>query len=227
MSSTGENDHPSSWDNSKLSVEVTHVDHPGRFFCRLQEDIKNYETFKRELRTLYEIREDFLRIDSERLAVADRKGLVVKHEGSYKRAKMLTVNDDQVTVFLLDEGRTEMITRNHCFMPAPNQYMKRPKFAFRCHMFDIRPKRSNGIDSDWIDNAAREYFSKAITNRRTVTLLRRFTENEIRFDGNPSLPVEISFRVQESDGVWARRKEINKFLSPMMIEKKICSTPTL
>lgn len=219
MANTNEGmDHPSSWDNSKLTVEVTHAEHPGKFFCRLKEDVIRYESFKKDLRILYEANETYLRIDSNRLDNADQKGLVVKHEGSYKRAKMLTVEDNQVTVFLLDEGGTIVVDRNFCFMPAPYSYMKRPKFAFRCHLFDIRPKQSNGIDSYWMDNA-REYFIKEVTNNSNVTIIRRCSENEIRFDGRPSLPVEILLSIQEADDAWSRSKQIMKFVSSMMIAK--------
>merc|ERR1712059_211397 len=101
-----------------------------------------------------------------------------------------------------DEGGTVVISRNLCFIAAPYQYMELPKFAFRCHIFDIKPKQTYGVDSAWFDEEAREYFRRELTKQQYVTLIRRAPENEVQFDGRPSLAVEITLDALEADDIW-------------------------
>ena len=88
--------------------------------------------------------EAVLKIDDRSLHVADKKGLVVKHEGSYKRAKMLTVVGEKVIVFLLDEGATEVNFKKHCFMPIP-------KVCANDHCYDLADKLVNTLkQARWV-----------------------------------------------------------------------------
>ena len=139
------------------------------------------------------------------LIFSNDKIFVVEHEGFFRRAKFLGLDDNGfVKAYLIDYARNCTVTLNCCYGITEEFLVN--AFAIRCHLNMFKDYKEDDFSPD-----ALEYFRNELTHVKNAVL----QNNETPFD---SLPVDLSWPVLVCDGPFSKEERSETYLSQKLFK---------
>lgn len=141
--------------NSSHVAFVQYVSSPSEFWIQTENYTSELDKLMETMFDLYkdDLNQDMVQTPTVGLYCAAKAG-----DGEYYRATITEVGYNQVKVYLVDYGSSEMVDR-HCIWTLPDELKKMPQLGLQCTLADIRPR-----DGKW-SHSAIELFTKMVMDK--------------------------------------------------------------
>ncbi|KAJ3606163.1 hypothetical protein NHX12_025684 [Muraenolepis orangiensis] len=181
---------------SSLAAVVLHVSSPSEFWIKMQ---KYAIEFDHLMKGISELDRDPVNQDKVINSTVGLYCAAKAHNGIMYRSKVVEVKETQITVFLVDYGKTEVVDRSSIRL-LPDKFSELPELALKCKLADMKPRNKTWIRTE-VDLFARLVTNKVL-NVQVVT----------KYDGG--------YVVRLTDSVAHGEKDICKLLCSYVFEMK-------
>ena len=112
---------------SRVPMFVTHVESPASFWCR---PLSSFEQLDTVMATMADYYNEHIKPMSS-VAIGTTVAAQYSEDGSWYRAKILDVNNDNISVLFIDYGNGEVVTMDK-IQPIDDQFISLPAQAIHC-----------------------------------------------------------------------------------------------
>ncbi|XP_049913881.1 tudor domain-containing 6 isoform X2 [Epinephelus moara] len=187
--------------NSSHVAVVPHVSDPSEFWIQTQ----NYANELDELMdSIYHLYSDSVNKDVVRNPTVGLYCAAKAEDSEFYRATVAELGEQQVKVFFVDYGNTEVVDRGN-IRTLPDELKKLPCLSLKCSLAGVRPK-----DGRWSPDAC-DFFIKAVTDKElTVHVTAKHDEGYVVQLKDPKAQGERDLSTLMCSSGFAERAEIQR-----------------